>query len=141
MAKQVGRGARLYYGDISGPTTFIQVPQCESIGEIGNENPQIESTDLESTAKEYLAGLADSAEIVFSFQADVTNAVHQQMETDRRNGTVRYWKVEVYRSGALVRTGTYQAFVKRHAWGPFTNTDIVKMPMVHTLSGEVTWTP
>jgi hypothetical protein len=141
MAKQVGRGAKLYYGDTTGPTSFLQVPQCESIGEIGNENPQVEVTDLESTAREYLAGLADSAEIVFGFLADPLNAVHQQMDTDRRNGTVRYWKVEVYRAGSLIRTGTFQGFVKRHAWGPFTNNEATKMPMTIKLSGDVTWVP
>ena len=140
MAKQVGRGARLYYGDTTGPTNFVQVPQCESIGEIGNEVPEIEVTDLESTAKEYIGGLADSAEIVFSFQADMLNAVHQQMDTDRRNGTTRYWKIEVYRSGSLIRTGTFQGFVKRHGWGPFENQAVLKMPLTIRLSGDVTWT-
>ena len=139
MAKQVGRGAKLYYGDTTGATNFVQVPQCESIGEIGNESPEVDVTDLDSTAHEYIAGLSDSAEVVFSFLADPLNAVHQQMDTDRRNGTVRYWKVEVYRSGGLIRTGTFQGFVKRHAWGPFENQSVVKMPMTIRLSGEVTW--
>jgi hypothetical protein len=73
MAKQVGRGAKLYWGDTTGPTNFVELIQCESIGEVSAESQEIEVTDLASTAREYLAALADSPEITFALQWDPLN--------------------------------------------------------------------
>lgn len=139
MAKQVGRGAKLYAGDTGSPTNFVPVPQCESIGEISGESQEIEVTDLSSNAREYLAALADSPEIAFALQWDPLNAVHQQMDTDQRAGTRRYWKIEVVRDGTLIRTGTYFAFIKRFGVGPFENQSVVKMNMTHRLSESIVW--
>ena len=140
MAKQVGRGARVYWGDTGAATNFVELIQCESIGEISGESQEIEVTDLSSTAREYLAALADSPEIAYALQWDPLNAGHQQMDTDQRAGTRRYFKVEVVRDGSLIRTGTYLAFVKRFGVGPFENQTVVKLNMTHRLSGTITWT-
>jgi hypothetical protein len=139
MAKQLGRGSKLYRGDIASATNFVQVPQVENIGEIGQESSEVEVTDLDSTAREYLAALPDTSDIAAQILWDPLNAVHQNLNTDQELGTVRYFKIEVYRGTPLVliRTLTFQAFVKRFGKGPFENQTPLRAPISLRRSGSV----
>ena len=140
MAKQLGRGTKLYRGDVGSATNFVQVPQVESIGSIGDESQEQEVTDLDSVAREYLADLPNPSETPVSILHDPLNSVHQNLVADPAAGTVRYWKVEYYRGTplALIRTKTFQAFVKRHFVGPHDNSSPLKADMVLRRSGAVT---
>ena len=142
MAKQLGRGTKIYWGDTTGATNFVAIPQVSSVGEIRKTSPRVAVTDLDSTAEEYLGGLPDPQTIAVQALWDPLNANHQQMDTDQRNATVRYFKVEVYRGTplTLIRTGTFQGYVSEFASGPFENQNPVNMPMVIQLSGDITWT-
>lgn len=141
MAKQLGRGTRLYRGDVGSATNFVQVPQVTSVGEIRKTTAKVEVTDLDSTAREYLPDLPDPQTVVVQALWDPLNGVHQQLDTDQRAGTVRYWKVEVYRGTplALIKTGTFQAYVAEFATGPFENSTPVNAPATLQMSGDVTW--
>ena len=138
MGKGLGRGSKIYYGSSStGPWT--KVPQVESIGEIRKTSPKVPVTDLESVAEEYLSGLPDPGTISLAGFWDATNAVHQQIDTDQRAGTALYYKVEVYRAGALHRTGVLQGYWAEFGSGPFENKTPVKANAVIQMSGDVTW--
>lgn len=137
--KMLGRGAKLYYGNTGSPSGFVQVPSVKTIGEIRKTSPKVDVTDLDDTAHAYLGGLPDPSTINIDGYWMPDNSVHQQMDADQRAATVRYWKIEVYRSGGLVRTGTFQGYVAEFGSGPFDYDNPVAMPMVIQMSGDITW--
>lgn len=140
MAKQLGRGSKLYRGDAASAANFVEVTQIANIGEVAYESQEVESTDLSSSAREYLSALATPSEVPVQLQWDPLNATHQTIKADQASGEVRYWKIEVYRGAPLVliRTLTFQSFVKRDAVGPFSNQDILSKNFTLRISGAVT---
>lgn len=139
MAKMLGRGAKLFWGDTTGATNFQQIPQIRTIGEIRKTSPRVDVTDLDSVAAEYLGGLPDPSAFTVVGLWDPLNAHHQQLDADQRAATVRYFKIEVYRTGALIRTGIFQGYVAEFGTGPFENQNPVEASMSIQLSGDITW--
>ncbi|TKS58775.1 MAG: hypothetical protein EWM72_02775 [Nitrospira sp.] len=138
MAKQIGKGAALYYGDsATGPWT--KVTQCESIGEITSESSDVDVTDLDSVEAEFIGGIGEPQDVAYSFYSDPLNAAHIQMRKDQEAQTPRYYKNEIKRLGVLIETAIFQGHVKRWGIGPFETRTAVKMPCVIKRSGGITW--
>lgn len=139
MAKMLGRQAELYYGAVASATSFVKIPQLRTISEIRKTSPRVNVTDLDAAAEQYLSGLPDPSSITVTGLWDPLNAVHQQMDTDQRAGTVRYWRLRIFRAGAVIRLGTFQGYVAEFGTGPFENQAAVDMSIVIQLSGDISW--
>jgi len=61
MAK-LGAGTLFKQSDMADPAVLILIPGVKSIGAIGEEAPLVETTALENTAKQYIAGIIDGEE-------------------------------------------------------------------------------
>ena len=62
-SKRVGAGTILKIGDGVTPTEgFTAIAKIRRIGEISEEAPLVDATDLESSGREYIGGLPDGSE-------------------------------------------------------------------------------
>ncbi len=56
-------GLTLKVSDGASPEVYSTVPEAKSVSGLGVTNPLIDATSFDSTAREYIAGLADGSEI------------------------------------------------------------------------------
>lgn len=92
-------GLELRRGDGADPEVFTRVGGVKSLSGLGEANPTIDVTDWDSTAKEYIAGLADGQEVTIELNRelentqqsglieDIQNKVNRNFELDLDNGT------------------------------------------------------
>ena len=63
----LGALAQFKLGSGASPQVYTKVSEVLSIGPIGSTAPEVEVTNLDSTAKEYIGGLADGASVEIEF--------------------------------------------------------------------------
>lgn len=61
----LGSGATLQLGSGASPQVYTTIAEVLRCGPIGSTNPEVDVTNLDSTAKEYVAGLADGSTVDF----------------------------------------------------------------------------
>ena len=64
-------GLTVKHGDGAGTEVFTAIEEVNSLGGFGKTNPLIDVTSHDSTAREYIAGLADGSELTIE-----SNRVH-----------------------------------------------------------------
>lgn len=136
----IGKGAKLYYGDVATATNFVAVNYVKTIGTVSEDSPQLEVTDLQSTAEEYINQLATTAETPITCNWDAADATQTFVRTDQQAGNKRFWKVEWYKLGVLVKTATFLATVKSYSVPNTTNKAAVEFNFSLQRSGSPTWT-
>jgi hypothetical protein len=78
------QGTKVYI--LEAPTTVSAIPNVVDIGEFGPQADDIDVTNFDSTAKEYLTGLADNGELTLQLNLDPGNAVHQLLDSKAGKG-------------------------------------------------------
>ena len=63
MSNAFLNGVTIQRGDGAGTEVFNLFPEVTSMSGLGKTNPLVEVTNFDSTAKEYIAGLADGTEV------------------------------------------------------------------------------
>ena len=117
----VSQGCKLFWSTDSG-STYTQVTGVTTvmIPEISKE--RIECTDLDSTTKEYLAGLGDSSAATYPVNFDATDTSHQAMLVLESSSDEVKWKVELVESGlSTVTTAVYDGYVEKLSVSGATN--------------------
>lgn len=110
MTRIATKGSQLYLGDAASPETYTKIAQATSLGGPSQENPEIEVTDLDSTAKEYIAGLVDNGEITAALNFDPATTTHQTLNTLLNSGATRNWYIKIPTSPAYYMT--FSGFVR-----------------------------
>lgn len=95
-----------------GSATFDKVGEVTSIGAPSGEAADIDTTHLESTAKEYLIGLPDEGNIEIAMNAVSSDAGHSELITAKDAQTRRWLKI-TWSSGAV---WYIKALVKKYTW-------------------------
>lgn len=70
-------GTTVKLGDGASPLVYSAIEEIISISGVGKTNPLIDATNLDSTAKEYIAGLADGTEITLECNLLTTGGTQQ----------------------------------------------------------------
>jgi hypothetical protein len=135
----IGKGATVSYGDIATPTNFVAVAYVKSFGPVSNDSPQIEVTDLQSEASEYINALPTTSETTCTANRDPLNATQIFVRADQEAGNKRYWRYQWYRLGILVETATFLATVKSYSIPTTVNNEAVNFDFVLQRSGAFTW--
>ena len=130
------QGTKLYRGTGTGsPETFVEVINITDFNGPSPSRPEIDKTNLSSTAKEYLLGLKDFGTMTFNGNMAPGNTIHQTiLETDLDADTPRNWKVE-FEDGS---TAVFAAFVQGFPLQGGVD-DIVKYSLTLRITGEITW--
>lgn len=66
--------------------TPTKIPNVFDAGEFGPQADDIDVTNFDSEAKEYLTGLPDNGEITLQINQDSSDAVHQFLESEAGSG-------------------------------------------------------
>lgn len=82
----LGSGATLQLGSGASPQVYTTIAEVLRCGPIGSTNPEVDVTNLDSTAKEYIAGLADGNTVEFEMNWLVGNTQQTQLRTDAAAG-------------------------------------------------------
>lgn len=127
----------LYLGAaIGSPENFVKVGGITDIGAPESSTTEIDTTDLESDAKESIPGLKDYGTITAQLKYDPALAPVKDIEALADTGTVRNWQIR-YSDGKTKKSFT--AFVK--SYNPSAAVDgIVKGPLTLRITGPVTTT-
>ena len=64
-AAVLGAGSSLKLGNGASPEVFTTIGEVLRCGPIGSTTPEVDVTNLDSTAKEYIGGLPDGASVEF----------------------------------------------------------------------------
>ncbi len=75
-------GLGLSRGDGAGTEVFTRIPKVFSMGGLGAANPTIDVTTWDSTAKEYIAGLADGQEVTIEMNRVLSDTTQEALIAD-----------------------------------------------------------
>lgn len=109
------QGTQLY---ISNGTNWLQVKNIKNVdGLDGGTSTDIDVTNLDSTAKEYVQGLVDSGELSLGLDWDWTDAGQLECEDSRLNSELKkfYVKVNASTPQYVSFSGTVKSFPKNSA--------------------------
>lgn len=137
MANEVlTAGSTLNRGTGTGsPETFETVSGIQDIKIPSPTSSEIDTTDLASTAKEFLLGLPDYGEVAFSGKFLPSLSIQQQLIADQLARDLHNWKISLSDG----TTCEFAATVKGLDFTGATD-DIYKWTITLRCSGEPTWT-
>lgn len=95
-----------------GAATFDKVGEVNNIGAPSGEAADIDTTHLESTAKEYLVGLPDEGNIEIAMNAIESDDGHDELIAAKDDQTRRWLKI-IWSSGSV---WYIKALVKKYTW-------------------------
>lgn len=88
-----GAGSSLSVGNGASPEVFTAITEVVEFSGPDSSNEEIETTNLASTAKEFIPALKDQGTLDFTAHLDTSNAQHTQLDTDSLNGTTRNYRI------------------------------------------------
>ncbi len=111
MAGKVAQGTVISRESSLGSGSFTAVADVRSWSGPTTENPEIDTTTLSSTAKEFVGGLVDFGELSLELNFDPNKASHQQLFADMEASppTVTGWRITFV---SPTQNYTWSAFVK-----------------------------
>jgi len=89
----LGKNATLGLGSGASPQVYTTIAEVLRVGPVGSTNPEIDVTNLDSTAKEYIAGLADGNTVEFEMNWVQGNAQQQALRTAAASGSTENFRL------------------------------------------------
>jgi len=83
----IGSLSTLQLSSMASPEVFTTIAEVLRCGPIGSTNPEVDVTNLDSTAKEYIAGLADGNTIEFDMNFLAGNTQQASLRTSQAAGS------------------------------------------------------
>ena len=83
----LGKNATLQLGSGASPQVYTTIAEVLRCGPIGSTNPEVDVTNLDSTAKEYIAGLADGNNVEFDVNYIAGNTEQDSLRTSQAAGS------------------------------------------------------
>ncbi len=83
----LGKNATLQLGSGASPQVYTTIAEVLRCGPIGSTNPEVDVTNLDSTAKEYIAGLADGNNVEFDVNYIAGNTQQDSLRTSQASGS------------------------------------------------------
>jgi hypothetical protein len=75
----LGAGSSLKLGDDATPVAYTLIAEVLRVGQIGQQTPEVDVTNLDSTSKEYIGGLPDGATVEFDINWIADNTNHEKL--------------------------------------------------------------
>lgn len=135
----IGAGSIFKIGDGATPTeAFTAVGKVIRIDAITQTNPLVDATTLDSTAKEFLGGLAEGDEFGLEAQLRMDDATHGET-----SGMDKAFLDKTARNFELVPNGQskklkFAAIVTQRAYGPYEVEGVMRHNWRLKLSGPIT---
>ena len=133
----LGSGATLQLGNDASPQVYTTVAEVLRCGPIGSTNPEVDVTNLDSTAKEYIAGLADGNTVDFDVNWLVGNTQQVALRTAAGAGSTKHLKM-VWQTSPNT-TATFQLVILQFEMGETTPEQQVTASISGRITGSITW--
>jgi hypothetical protein len=128
-------GANSYFkiGTAASPTAYTTIAEILSIGAIGQTASEVDVTNMDSTAMEYISGLADGNSVEISMNFLAGNTQHEQV----RDGVGTTHNIQIVWSDAS--TATFQFVQLGFNRDESTPTDQLKASVSGRITGAIVW--
>jgi hypothetical protein len=134
--KRVGAGTILKLGDAATPTeVFTAIAKIRRIGELSEESPLVDATDLESTGREYIGGLADGSEFDVEAALLMDSATHTALDAAFTSKIAVNFELLPNQQSKKIK---FAALVRSRLFGPFEPEGIITHRWRMKISGAVT---
>jgi hypothetical protein len=111
-----------------------KVGDVKKIGSIPLENSEVDVTDLDSEAKEFIAGIKDYGTMSIEMNYVPSNVGQAAMEADAITGVVRAVEINLYH---LNKTIAFNAYVKSFKFGEASSDGVVSATAELRISGSI----
>lgn len=135
----LGKLSTLKLGSGASPQVYTTIAEVRRCGPIGSSNPEVNVTNLDSTAQEYIAGLADGNNVEFDVNWVGGNAQQQSLRTGQAAGNT----VNLQMTWVQVSPQTVAAFdlvLLDFEMGETTPEGAVMATIRGRISGSIAWT-
>ena len=136
-AAVLGKGATLQLGSGASPQVLTTIAEVLRCGPIGSTNPEVDVTNLDSTAKEYIAGLADGNTVDFDVNWVAGNTQQEALRTAQAAGNTVYLKM-VWQTSPLTNA-VFNLVMLKFEIGETTPEQQVMASFSGRISGAITW--
>jgi hypothetical protein len=116
--------------------TYAPIGKVVSFEGPGGKSSEIDATTLESTAKEFLIGLADEGSFSFELNLDTSDETHAALRDDRAARALRSFKLAL--ADDATTTLTFDAYVMEYRLSGRAD-GIVKLNVGLRISGPVAY--
>lgn len=108
---KAAKGTLLQRGDGATPENFATIGEVTSFGGPNGTLTTIDATNFDSEADEYVAGLPNSGEVTFDYNFVASDNQQQGLETDRKSGTLRNFRIVLNDHPTNKTSKAFAAFV------------------------------
>ena len=130
-------GLSLKRGDGATPTeVFTLIPKVFSMGGLGSANPNIDVTSWDSSAKEYISGLADGQDVTIECNRVLGDATQQALIADVESKLNRNFEFAMT-DGTSTETFSFALAMSSWAVNP-ANEDKHTLTITGKISGSIT---
>ncbi len=136
-AAVLGKGATLQLGSGASPQAYTTIAEVLRCGPIGSSNPEVDVTNLDSTAKEYIAGLADGNTVEFDMNWLSSNTQQTSLRTSQAAGSTVNLRM-VWQTSPLTRA-QFNLVLLTFEMGETTPDAQVTATVSGRISGSITW--
>ena len=136
-AAVLGKGATLQLGSGASPQAYTTIAEVLRCGPIGSSNPEVDVTNLDSTAKEYIAGLADGNTVEFDMNWLRGNTQQASLRTSQAAGSTVNLRM-VWQTSPLTRA-QFNLVLLTFEMGETTPDAQVTATVSGRISGSITW--
>jgi len=128
-------GANSYFklSDAASPEVYTTVAEILTIGAVGSVASEVDVTNMDSTAMEYVSGLKDGASLEINFNYLASNTQHEALR-DAVESTVN---IQIVWSDAS--TANFAWVVLGFNRDESTPTDQLKATVTGRITGDITW--
>lgn len=108
------QGSKIEVSGSASPSVFTKIVNVTDISESGATLDQIEVTNLDSTAKEFVPGLPDYGTVTFQINYDSDETTHQTIDTLAQGSAtaVRDWRITEVGGGSPGTRTQFKGFVQ-----------------------------
>ena len=132
----LGSGATLQLGSGASPQVYTTVAEVLRCGPIGSTNPEVDVTNLDSTAKEYIAGLADGNTVEFDVNY-IRGTQQDSLRTSQAAGSTVNMKM-VWPTSPNT-TAVFDLVLLQFEMGETTPDSQITASISGRISGSITW--
>ncbi len=133
----LGSGATLQLGDDASPQVYTTIAEVLRCGPIGTTNPEVDVTNLDSTAKEYIAGLADGNTVDFEVNWLVGNTQQVALRTAAAAGSTKH--VKMIWNTSPNTSATFQLVILGFEISETTAEAQISASVSGRITGSITW--
>jgi hypothetical protein len=112
---------KIFAGSTDAPAGFIKIGEVKSFDGPNGTAPTIDVSNFDSEEAEFIAGLSMPGELQMTMNFVGSDAMQQQLDQDRVDGTRRYYKLEFADHATSPSTRTFLASVTAFSTSGATN--------------------